>query len=504
KTDKEAGIKLIKHVNETTIGVSTLLQSSQSGYEDKAESLNSYFINKNSENLSKEITEFIRKNLGFGDFVFRDASGNEIKHAATMDEFEKVIMEVPDDSLVYHTKRDHFSAWLMARGEIQIAKHIRPLKITDFDSVSALREFTEKLFKNIRFAKLRGKVVNFNETIIDEPSIIMQIQKGSMGGKGRGLAFVNALLTNSDLAEKFPEVEIRIPNTTIIGVDEFDIFMRENKLWDFVTATKDYNIIKKKFLQCSLTSTLQLKLKKLIALMKVPLAVRSSGLFEDSMTQHFSGIYDTFLIPNNHPEDSHRFTHLINAVKMIYASMFSPDSRAYFSAIHYKIEEEKMAIIIQEVVGKKHESSFYPHISGVAQSYNYYPISYMNPEDGVVVMAVGLGAYVVGGENVFRFCPAYPKVEMLSNNELLQHNQNHLYGINMDNPESDLTLGEWATLKKLDIPEAEKSGSINYSASVWDFQNQRMTPGLNASGPRILNFSHILQYDYFPLAEAIN
>lgn len=503
KIDKSAGIELIKHVNETTKGVATLLQSSQWGYEEKARNLNSFFIHKDSENLSGEITEFIRKNLGFGDFVFRDPSGQEINRASTMEEFEKVIQVVPNDSLVYHAQKDHFSAWLMARGEIQVAKYVRPLKITDFDSVEAFRDFTGKLFKNIRYAKLRGKVINFDAAFLEEPSIILQIKKGSMGGKGRGIAFMNALLTNSDLNEKFTDINIQIPSTTIIGADEFDIFMKKNKLWDFVTNNSDFEQIKEKFLKSLLSAELENKLKILINIEKTPLAVRSSGLFEDSMTQHFSGIYDTFLIPNNHKKESHRLNHLKNAIKMIYASMFSPEARSYFSAIHYKVEEEKMSVIIQEVAGKKHGCCFYPHISGVAQSYNYYPVSYMKPEDGVVIMAVGLGTYVVGGENCFRFCPNYPKVEMLSHKELMSHTQKHLYAIDMKKEESDLTKGEWTTLTELEILQAEKDGSIDYSASVYDYENRRIKPGLTVAGPRLINFTHIIQYDYLPLAEVI-
>jgi len=253
-----------------------------------------------------------------------------------------------------------------------------------------------------------------------------------------------------------------------------------------------------------LTETLIKKLRKYLEIINKPIAIRSSSLFEDSLMQPFAGIFDTYLLPNNHPDLEVRLEQLKNAIKLVYASIFSPTARAYFEAVNYKIEEEKMAVIIQEVVGNQFEDTFYPHISGVAQSYNYYPISYMKPEEGFAVLAVGLGKYVVEGEKTFRFSPVHPNLEIYTAKDLYKNSQLHFYAVDMKAKEINLLEGENAALVKLDIDKAEKHGNLNHCASVYDLTNERIVPGITQAGPRVINFANIIRYNYIPLAKTIH
>ena len=260
-------------------------------------------------------------------------------------------------------------------------------------------------YDNLELKKIKGRIVNYNPKLVDSNRYIIRLGKGSFGGKGRGMAFLSNFIENVDFKKLIPNLKIEIPKTAIIGVDEFDNFIDNNTLNNLIYSDKSYKEIKQAFLRSPFTEKLRDKLRSYIEVMHKPLAVRSSGLFEDSLAQPFAGVYSTYLIPNNHPDPEYRFRELENAVKLVYSSIFTDDSRAYFRAIDCMIEEEKMGVIIQEVVGNEYNGKYYPNISGVAQSYNFYPFSYIKPEDGFAVIALGLGAYVVGGEKTYRFCP---------------------------------------------------------------------------------------------------
>jgi len=503
KLDEMAGVDFIRFVKNEISNLPAVLQSSDPENAELAHRLKAVFIDKNSESLIQELKSFINYHLGFGHFVYRDQQGKQIAVAKSMREFEQYLRTVPEESLVYHGVKNHFSLWLMARGEIQIAKIINPLKITDFNSPEELREFLIKIIHKYRNEKEKGKIVNFDETAVLDESNIVNFAGGSLGGKGRGLAFINTLIYHFGFSRLTPNIRIRTPRTSIIGTDEFDIFMERNHLYDVVYHETDYDRIRQAFLNADISYNLEKKLKIFLKLITHPLAIRSSSLFEDSLMQPFSGVFETYLLPNNHPDFEERYRQAVHAIKLVYASIYSNDARTYFKAINHKIEEEKMAIVMQEVVGNQYGEAYYPHISGTAQSYNYYPIAHMKPEEGLAIAAVGLGQYVVEGERAYRFSPSYPRLDILTPEELHKNTQVRFYAVNMGKKKIDPLEGEDAGLVCLDISEAEKQGTLKHVASVYDPVNDRLEPGLDANGPRVINFANILKYDYVPLANTI-
>ncbi|MFW5792635.1 MAG: PEP/pyruvate-binding domain-containing protein [Bacteroidota bacterium] len=504
KLDDEAGLALLSYAKTVIPDLPAVLQSSDTENSQKAYELRTTFINKNSDTLKQDLRSFINYFLGFGNFVYKDESGRkDIAVARSMNEFQKHLKTIPEPSLIYHAKKNHFSHWLMARGEIQIAKKIKPLRVDDFKSPGTLRNFLIDMVEQCIHDKKKGKVVNFEESALLDESNIVRLAPGSLGGKGRGLAFINMLINNFDFNELVPDMKITSPRTSIIGTEEFENFIHNNNIYDKVYVETDYNKVKDLFLKGKLSDGLIKKLRSYLENINNPLAIRSSSLFEDSLMQPFAGIFDTFLLPNNHPDIEVRLQQMMNAIKMVFASIFSPTARAYFNAVNYKIEEEKMAIAIQEVVGNQYENYFYPHISGVAQSYNFYPFSYMKPEEGFGVVAVGLGKYVVEGEKTYRFSPVHPQLEMYTPKELFKNSQVHFYAIDLDKKDLNILEGEDAGLIKLEIDKAEQHGTLKHCASVYDISNERIIPGITESGPRILNFANILKYDYVPLAKSI-
>jgi hypothetical protein len=316
----------------------------------------------------------------------------------------------------------------MARGEIQIAEDLEQLKITDFPSTDAIRDYIIKVTKNVETTVSRGGVVDFNEKFLDEENLILRLAGGSFGGKGRGIAFINTLLQTKDLFKGIEGASLRIPRTAIIGIEEFDNFISRNSL-SKIYLKHDQDEVKKIFLKKGLSEELTTKLKVFLKKVKVPLAVRSSGMFEDSISESFSGIYQTFLIPNNHPSDEQRLKNLTDAIKLVYASIYSKHARSYFEAINYRMDDEKMAVVIQEIAGNNFGNVFFPHISGVAQSYNFYPISRFKPEDGICIAAVGLGKYVIDAEKAYMFSPKHPNVDIIDPETQLRDTQSFLYAI---------------------------------------------------------------------------
>ncbi|MFH0896395.1 MAG: PEP/pyruvate-binding domain-containing protein [Bacteroidota bacterium] len=502
--DPEAGIKLIEHVRSQIRDLPTIIQSSEPDTARVAFEMQATFINKNSDSLLQEIKSFISHYLGFGNFVYKSADGREIAIARSLKEFENHLKSIPEESLLYHAKRNHFSLWLMARGEIEIARIINPVKISDFKSVDELRAYLINVIQKYRSVQNRGRVVEFEESALTDETNIVSLASGSLGGKGRGLAFINSLIYNFDFSDIVPGIRIKTPKTSIIGTDEFDLFMERNKLQTKTYSEKNYEKVKYLFLKSSISEGLRSRLRKLLKVIDRPLAVRSSSLFEDSLMQPFSGIFDTYLLPNNDPDLDVRLIQLMDAIKLVYASMFSPVARGYFDAVNYRIEEEKMAVVIQEVVGDAYENYYYPHISGVAQSYNYYPFSHMKPEEGYVVAALGLGKYVVEGDKTYRFSPKYPKLEIYSPKDQYKNSQLQFLAIDLSKGDMDLMDGEDAALCQLDISESEKHGTLNHLASVYDIGNERIVPGITSPGPRIVNFADILKYEYIPLAQTVD
>ena len=366
------------------------------------------------------------------------------------------------------------------------------------------RNYLQYVIKKYRNESNTGKIVNFEGSALLDESNIVSMGSGALGGKGRGCAFINTLIYNLDFSEIIPEMNIRTPRTAIIGTDEFDIFMERNNLMEAIHQETEYEILRQKFLDGDLSYNLEKRLKESLKLVNRPLAVRSSSLLEDSTMQPFSGIFETYLIPNNHPDFNVRFKQLKDAVKLVYSSIYSPHSRRYFEAINFSLEDEKMAVVIQDVVGTYHKDHFYPHMSGTAQSHNYYPVAHMEPEDGFAIAGLGLGHYVVNGERAYRFSPKYPTLEMSSLQSQIRDSQVEFMALDMINSDIDFcTDGSEANLHRLPISEAESHDVLKHLASTYDVENERVEPGISAPGPRILNFANILKYEYVPLARAL-
>lgn len=500
--DEKAGFDLITQIRKDLPDIPAVLQSSDPQNAKFAHILKSSFINKNSGSLLQDLRSFITYYLGFGNFNFKDKKGGQIAVAKTMKEFEAYLQTVPEDSLLYHSMKNHFSLWLMSRGEVEIARRIGPMTVSDFANLEELRQFLLGIIRERRKELNKGRVVNFEESeYLDETNVI-SLSGGSLGGKGRGLAFINTLIYSFEIGRFLPHINIKTPITIIIGTDEFDMFMDRNHLWEKVKEETDFHDLQKLFTNGKLSYTLEKKLKGLVGLMTMPLAVRSSSLFEDSASLPFSGIFRTYLLPNNSNPDT-RLKQLSQAIKLVFCSIFSQSSRTYFDAINFKVEQEKMAVVIQSVVGKRYKNYFYPHISGTAQSFNFYPVAHMKPEDGVAVTAVGLGQYIMEGEKAFRFSPPYPSIDVVSQTDLYKDSQVRFYAIDMSNEKPDLLEGENAALSLLDMSDAEKHGTLLHSASVLDLDNDTITPGLDKVGPRVVNFADILKYDYIPLSRTI-
>ena len=503
ETDNQAGYELIKYAKHHLPNLPTILQSSNPDNAERTYAIKSNFINKNSETLLQDLKSFINYHLGFGHFVYRDKQGRQIAVAKSMDEFESYLKTVPSDSLLYHAVKNQFSLWLMARGEIQIAKIINPLKVSDFDNAEQMRSFLINILDLYRKEQEKGKIVNFSEHAITEENNIVSLAPGALGGKGRGVAFINTLIYNFRFNEMLPSINLRTPLTAIIGTDEFDIFLEKNKLTPHIFQEKSHEKIKNWFLKSECSFELQKRLKVFLRHIHKPLAVRSSSLFEDSITQPFSGVFDTYVIPNNHPDFNKRYKQLADAIKLVYASIYSDEARNYFKAVGHKVEEEKMAIIIQELVGNQYDQYYYPHISGTAQSHNYYPVAHMKPDEGFAVAAVGLGQYVVDGEQAYRFSPSYPKLEIASTKDLVKTSQVKFFAVDLDTQEVDLARAEHAGMVKVDIDMAEKHGNLKHCASVYEPDNDRLVAGTDAYGPRVINFANILKYNHIPLAQTI-
>jgi len=499
----DAGFELVSYVRRFNADLPVIIQSSDPENAGRAHDLRAMFFDKNSDSLSHDFKSFITHYLGFGNFIYRNAKGAQIAIARSLREFENLLRTIPDESLIYHARKDHFSLWLMARGEIQVAKILNPGKVTDFESPSKLRAYLIEVIQQFRNEQDKGKVIPFEESALSEKHNVISLAPGLLGGKGRGLAFINTLIYNYDFSKYVPDINIHSPRTSVIGTDEFEYFIENNRINEKITDIDNYEEIRRIFISGELTNTLKRRLWILVEQITKPIAVRSSGLFEDSLAQPYAGIFETYLLPNNHPDTNKRFSQLMDAIKLVYASVYSPEARGYIEAIHYKLDEEKMAIVIQEVVGHQYNDVFYPHISGLAQSYNYYPFSHMKPEEGFAVAALGLGKYVVDGGSAYRFSPIYPTVEISTAEDLYKNSQIRFLAVDLAKSDVNLLEGEMAGLRELDIDVAESHGTLNHLASVYEFENQRLVPGITNPGPRVINFSNVLKYNYSPMAKTI-
>jgi len=498
------GVRLIREIREHNSDLPILIQSADPANKIEARKLNAEFLDKNSKKLLTDIKQFVINNLGFGDFVFRNSKGEEIERARSMYHFEKKLAVIPKESLLYHADRNHFSAWLMAHGEIKIAQSIRYILASDFLNVEELRKFLINTIAAVRKQKNRGKVVKFDQSVFTEEDKIIQLAEGSLGGKGRGLSFLNALLVTMSLDKEYQDVKIKLPKTAIIGTNEFDYFIEANKIdTEKITELTDKQI-EQRFDSGDLSDDLKEKLKILLTRTNKPLAVRSSGLLEDSQSQPFAGIYKTFMLPNNHENIEQRLEQLTSAVKIVFSTPFQSKPRKYIESINNKIEEEKMAVIIQEMCGSFHnERYFFPIFSGASQSYNFYPTSSIKHEDGIAALALGLGKSVVDGERSFRYSPRHSRIDLLEPASMVENNQREYYAIDLSRKSFNLVNGEMATLEKLRLNKELLENTFRNLTSVWDYEHFTFIDGEFAKGPRVITFRNIIHFSEIPLSDIL-
>ncbi len=504
KVNDNAGVELLDYARKELKNLPVIMQSADPSYAAVAKKYHSLFIDKNSETLYEDFQDFITNYLGFGDFAFKDNHGKIIARAANIREFEKQLHKIPDNSLLFHASRNHFSMWLMARQEIKAANFINPKQVSDYKNATELREALIEMIKEHRDEAESGNLIPFEPEITLNPDNIYTLSDGSLGGKGRGLAFINALIHNFDFSRYVRDIKIKTPITFVIGTKEFEDFIAKGKLNKLALFEKNTKKIKRAFIDTELSEELSEKLASILRHIKNPIAVRSSSLFEDSLTLPFAGIFETYILPNSHEDFIVRHKQLGDAVKLVYASLYSTLAKDYVKAINYKLEDERMAVVIEEAVGSRYDNLYYPHISGVAQSYNYYPFAHMKPEEGFAIAAVGLGNYVVEGNRAYRFSPKYPGVEINSPKDQFKNSQVKFYAVDLNKKDLDLMEGEDAGLSLENISVAERQGALKHCASVYNPDNNTIYPGITKPGPRIVNFANILKYNYVPLAKTLS
>jgi hypothetical protein len=510
KLNKNAGIDFIEYIKNDNENLPTLLQSSDPQNRRRAEKTNSYFIYKNSSTLLQDFDDFLMNRLGFGDFIFLKPVDDkektiEIARASNMEEFEKTMQRIPAESIQYHADRNDFSNWLMARGEFNLASHLRPKKANDFIDLDENRKYLIEIFKETRRKKQLKSMTDFSQQTFEFDNSFTKISGDSLGGKARGIAFIRSLITMYNLNKKYTDINIIVPRTAVIGTEEFDEFLKQNKIWEKLQNLSEHSDsgISDIFLTGAISAELTKKLKTILKNFKKPLAVRSSSLLEDSQHHPFAGIYSTYFIPNNCKTLSERVDQLSKAIKLVYASVFYNKAGEYIKSSSSKIEEEKMAIILQELVGQNHNGWYYPTFSGVAQSYNYYPSPHQKREDGIVNLAVGLGHTVVGGEKTFRFCPRYPAVsEMGTPKYAFENTQNMLYVLDVKAAQKAiLTEKDTENLKKINISEILNDGELEYVASSYDMDDDKIIDEFSREGPQLISFSNLIQYGGYPFPE---
>jgi hypothetical protein len=506
KLDDAAGYKLLSMITKQSPDLPLLIFSSEESNRKLAQQIPAVFLNKNSPTLHSEIRSFFMQFLGFGDFVFRLPDGKEIGKASNLREMEDVLPTIPDESVYYHAVHNHFSSWLMARSEILLAAKIKPVKISDFESIGDAKKYLVSIIHDRRMGRQKGIITEFVAHRFDPDADFTKIGKGSLGGKARGLAFISTRLKNNpEFQRKFEAVDILVPQTLVVSTDGFDSFINENNLAKVATGDFSDEEIIRLFTGARVPEWLVQNLRQYLNHARYPLAVRSSSLLEDAQFQPFAGIYKTFMIPNNHAEPTARLEQLILAIKLVYASTYLESARAYVKSTVHRTEDEKMGVVIQKLTGGVYGDYFYPAISGVAQSYNYYPIAYMKPEDGLAHVAIGLGKIVVEGGTALRFCPKYPQFlpQFSTVEDILENSQRHFFALRLNGFPDDLPFREDATLEKLEIDNAVNHAPVRYLCSTYSSQDHRIRDGFQTSGYPVCTFANVLKFQTLPLAEIL-
>ncbi|NTW35551.1 MAG: hypothetical protein HGB17_05390, partial [Syntrophobacteraceae bacterium] len=506
--DDDAGVNFLSRVKREQPDIPLLLTSSEPANAERALQIPAMFINKNSPSLHTEVRSFLTGHLGFGDFVFRLPDGAEIARVSNMHSFEKTLPTIPRESFYYHWSRNDFSRWLFARSEIILASKLRPATDKDFSGdVESMRRFIISNIHERRIRRQEGLVASFDSGDFDLDTDFFKIGKGSLGGKARGLVFIsNMLRRHAALRENYPGVRVTFPRTLIITTEGFDALMEENGLEDLWETTLNDGEIARLFMDARFPGWIEEKLAVYLGHVHHPLAVRSSSLLEDNQNQPYAGLYRTLMLPNNHSDPAVRLEQLVTTVKLIYASTFYRAPRAFALRTSQGAEKEKMAIIIQRLIGKRQGDYFYPAISGVAQSQNYYPISPMKTEDGVAHIAVGLGKTVMAGEKALRFCPRYPHVlpQFSSVEDILRNAQRTFYALKMTHEEFAPDAHEECTLEKREIEDAEAEEPVRILSSIYRPEEHCIVDGSMGEGHRIVTFAQVLKYKLLPLPELLS
>lgn len=504
--DPQAGVLFAKKVKERRPDVPVLLQSTNSNIGKLAPSVGATFLEKNSPTLLEDLKHFMMHHFGFGDFIFQNDAGKEVGRAQNLTELEEQLEIVPDESIRYHASRNHFSNWLKARTEFWLAHQLRPKKVEDFESESGLRKLLIDYVREFRKARQIGVISDFHKETFDTTTTFARIGGGSIGGKARGLGFVNTLLSNFEIRYRFKDVKIFVPSAVVLGTDVFDQFLDENALHDFALKSKDDKALMKKFFIADNFPRFVVEdLRAFLDLVREPLAVRSSSLLEDSQGQPFAGVYDTFMLPNSHPDPEVRLKQLFHAIKRIYVSIFFQKSKDYFKVTTYRLEEEKMAVIIQKLVGAEHNGKFYPEFSGVAKSYNFYPNPPLKSTDGTVAVAPGLGKAIVDGGLSFRFCPKFPlhPLQIGTINDIIKYTPNEFFALDMKEEYTDRNIDEERLVKKFHLSDAEQDGTLDLVCSTYSKENQTMSDGIRRPGPKVFTLAPIIKQKVFPLPEIL-
>jgi len=508
KTGKKEkfGIRFCREVREEDAFLPFIIQSSDLSNKKAADKLNVGFIHKYSNNLIVELKDYIIKNFAFDEFIFMDPdTGKEVARAADLTALQEQILTIPDKVLENHSRKNDFSKWLNARALFTIAQLFKQVRNEDFANTDDIRNFLYEAIANYRISKGRGVISSFDKDKYNKYLVFSRIGEGSIGGKARGLAFINSIIEEHRIFNRYPGAVIMIPRTVVISTDIFDEFMKENELYRLALSDIPDEGILDHFVEAKLPERIIQDLFALVEVLERPIAVRSSSKLEDSHYQPFAGIYSTYMVPVI--KDKKRIVRMLSeAIKCVYASVYFHSSKAYMEATSNVIDEEKMGIILQEVCGKEYDGRFYPGISGVARSINYYPIEPEKPSDGMANIAYGLGKHIMEGGTGLRFSPKFPKkiLQLSSSEMILKDTQKTFYALNMSPDSFKPSVDDGINLYKLKIKEAANDPPFRFAASTYDLQSDMIRDGVYHEGKPVITFSNILNHNAFPLAEILS
>lgn len=499
--DPKAGLTFLTEVRSRNPFVPLILESAEESNREFTQHVNAVFIDKNSKKMNIDLREAVAENFGFGDFIFRNPhTKEEVARVHNLKELQNVVFSIPADSFLYHISRNHISRWLYSRAIFPVAEFLKQITWESLKDIDAHREIIFEAIVKYRKMKNQGVVAVFQRDRFDRYSNFARIGDGSLGGKGRGLAFIDNMVKRHAEFDEFENAQVVIPKTVVLCTDIFDEFMDSNNLYQLALSDASDDEILRHFLRAKLPDRLVEDFFAFFDVVKSPIAIRSSSLLEDSHYQPFAGIYSTYMIP--YLSDKYEMLRMLSdAIKGVYASVYYKDSKAYMQATSNVIDQEKMAVILQEVVGTQYGDRYYPSISGVARSVNYYPINDEQAEEGTVNLALGLGKYIVDGGLTLRVCPYHPdKVLQTSEMEMaLRETQTRFYALDLKNMGQNFSLDDGFNLLKLPVKEAEADGSLNYIASTYDPYDMVIRDGIYPGGRKVITFANILQHDVFPL-----